>query len=35
VIGYSATIGAPVASHPTTLSWPQKVQSRPCMQIDA
>jgi len=24
-----------MASHPTTLSWLQKVQARPCMQIDA
>lgn len=35
VIGYSAYIGAPVASHPTTLAWLQKVQARPAMQIDA
>ncbi|MCW5641330.1 MAG: glutathione S-transferase family protein [Rhodoferax sp.] len=35
VIGYSAYIGAPVASHPTTLAWLQKVQARPSMQIDA
>ena len=35
VIGYSAFIGAPVASHPTTLAWLQKVQARPSMQIDA
>ena len=35
VIGYSAYIGAPVASHPTVLSWLQKVRARPRMQIDA
>ena len=35
VIGYSAYIDAPVASHPTTLAWLQKVQARPSMQIDA
>lgn len=35
VIGYSAYIGAPVASHPATLAWMQKVQARPSMQIDA
>lgn len=35
VIGYSAYIGAPVASHPTTLAWLQRVQARPAMQIDA
>lgn len=35
VIGYSAYIGAPVASHPTTLAWLQKVQARPSMQIEA
>jgi GST-like protein len=35
VIGYSAYIGAPVAAHPTTLAWLQKVQARPAMQIDA
>ena len=35
VIGYSAYIGAPVALHPTTLAWLQKVQARPSMQIDA
>jgi len=35
VIGYSAYIGAPVAAHPTTLAWLQKVQARPSMQIDA
>ena len=35
VIGYSAYIGAPLASHPTTLAWLQKVQARPSMQIDA
>ncbi len=34
VIGYSAYIGAPVASHPTTLAWLQKVQARPAMQIE-
>jgi glutathione S-transferase len=35
VIGYSAYIGAPVAAHPTTLAWLQKVQARPSMQIEA
>jgi len=35
VIGYSAYIGAPVAEHPTTHAWLQKVQARPSMQIDA
>lgn len=35
VIGYSVYIGAPVAAHPTTLAWLQKVQARPSMQIDA
>jgi glutathione S-transferase len=35
VIGYSAYIGAPVASHPTTQAWLQKVQARPSMQIEA
>jgi GST-like protein len=35
VIGYSAYIGAPVAAHPATLAWMQKVQARPSMQIDA
>lgn len=35
VIGYSAYIGAPVATHPATLTWMQKVQARPSMQIDA
>jgi GST-like protein len=35
VIGYSAYIGAPVAEHPTTLAWLQKVQARPSMQIEA
>ena len=35
VIGYSAHVGAPVAKHPTTLAWLQKVQARPSMQIDA
>lgn len=35
VIGYSAYIGAPLAAHPTTLAWLQKVQARPAMQIDA
>jgi GST-like protein len=35
VIGYSAYLGAPVAGHPTTLAWLQKVQARPSMQIDA
>ena len=35
VIGYTAYIGAPVALHPTTLAWLQKVQARPSMQIDA
>lgn len=35
VIGYSAYIGAPVASHPATLAWLQKVQARPSMQIEA
>lgn len=34
VIGYSAYIGAPVASHPTVLAWLQKVQARPAMQIE-
>ncbi|MDO9096136.1 MAG: glutathione S-transferase family protein [Rubrivivax sp.] len=34
VIGYSAYIGAPVASHPATLSWLNKVQLRPSMQVD-
>lgn len=35
VIGYSAYIGAPVASHAPTLAWLQKVQARPAMQIEA
>lgn len=35
VIGYSVYLGAPVADHPTTLAWLQKVQARPAMQIDA
>ena len=35
VIGYSVYLGAPVAEHPTTLAWLQKVQARPAMQIDA
>lgn len=35
VIGYSAYIGAPVSSHPTTMAWLQKVQARPSMQLDA
>jgi glutathione S-transferase len=35
VVGYSAYIGAPVAAHPTTLAWMQKVQARPAMQIEA
>jgi glutathione S-transferase len=35
VVGYSAYIGAPVATHPTTLAWLQKVQARPAMQIAA
>ena len=35
VIGYSTYIGAPVAAHPTTLAWLQKVQARPSMQIEA
>ena len=35
VIGYSVYLGAPVAGHPTTLAWLQKVQARPSMQIDA
>ena len=34
VIGYSAYIGAPVATHPTTLAWLQKVQARPSMRIE-
>ncbi len=34
VIGYSAYIGAPLASHPTTQAWLQKVQARPSMQVD-
>ena len=34
VSGYSALIGAPVASHPATLAWLQKVQARPSMQAD-
>ncbi len=35
VIGYSAYIGAPVAAHPATLAWLQKVQARPSMQTEA
>ena len=35
VIGYSAFIGAPVAAHPTTLAWLQKVKARPAMLIEA
>ena len=35
VIGYSACIGAPVAAHPATLAWMQKVQARPAMQVQA
>lgn len=35
VIGYSVYLGAPVADHPTTNAWLQKVQARPAMQIDA
>ena len=35
VVGYSAYIGAPVAAHPATLAWMQKVQARPAMQIEA
>lgn len=35
VIGYSAYVGAPVASHPKTLAWLQKVQARPSMQIES
>jgi glutathione S-transferase len=35
VVGYSSYIGAPVAAHPTTLAWLQKVQARPAMQIEA
>jgi len=35
VIGCSAYIGAPMASHPTMLYWLQKLLARPCMQIDA
>ncbi|MBU4506882.1 MAG: glutathione S-transferase family protein, partial [Gammaproteobacteria bacterium] len=35
VIGYSVYLGAPVAGHPTTHAWLQKVQARPSMQIDA
>jgi GST-like protein len=35
VIGYSVYLGAPVAEHPTTHAWLQKVQARPAMQIDA
>jgi len=34
VIGYSAYIGAPVASFPTVLAWLQKVQARPAMQVE-
>jgi glutathione S-transferase len=35
VVGYSSYIGAPVAAHPQTLAWLQKVQARPAMQIEA
>lgn len=35
VVGYSSYIGAPVAAHPATLAWLQKVQARPAMQIEA
>jgi glutathione S-transferase len=35
VIGYSAHMGAPVASHPHVQAWLAKVQARPSMQIDA
>ncbi len=35
VIGYSAYMGAPVASHPHVQAWLAKVQARPAMQIEA
>lgn len=33
VIGYSAYIGAPVASHPHVQAWLARVQARPSMQL--
>ncbi|WP_447921603.1 glutathione S-transferase family protein [Achromobacter aegrifaciens] len=35
VIGYSAYLGARVASHPHVRAWLDQVQARPAMQIDA
>lgn len=35
VIGYSAYLGARVASHPHVRAWMDQVQARPAMQIDA
>lgn len=35
VIGYSAYLGARVASHPHVQDWLGRVQARPAMQIDA
>lgn len=35
VIGYSAYLGARVASHPHVRAWMDRVQARPAMQIDA
>jgi glutathione S-transferase len=35
VIGYSAYMGAPVASHPHVQAWLAKVQARPAMRIEA
>jgi len=35
VVGYSAYLGARVASHPHVQAWMERVQARPAMQIDA
>ena len=35
VVGYSAYLGARVASHPHVRAWMDRVQARPAMQIDA
>ncbi|MNR06994.1 hypothetical protein D3C85_1230940 [compost metagenome] len=34
VIGYTAFLGAPVASHPHVQAWLSRVQARPAMQGD-
>lgn len=34
VIGYSAYLGAPVASHPHVQRWLNTLQARPAMQVD-